>query len=52
MVIASTDFSDPDILLMVITSVLAGLLLLFAIAWLLSKRTPHMGPPTPDVASV
>lgn len=52
MVIASTDFSDPDILVMVMASVLIGLLLLFAIAWLLSKRTPHIGPPTPGVARV
>ena len=50
MVIASRDFNDPDILVMVTASVLIGLLLLFAIAWLLSRRTPHVGPPIPDVA--
>ena len=49
MVIASRDFNDPDILVMVTASVLAGLLLLFAIAWLLSRRTPHVGVPTPEV---
>jgi len=49
MVIASSDFNDPDILVMVTASVLAGLLLLFAIAWLLSRRTPHVGVPTPEV---
>ncbi len=50
MVIASRDFNDPDILVMVTASVLAGLLLLFAIAWFLSRRTPHIGVPTPDAA--
>jgi len=50
MVIASSDFNNPDILVMVTASVLVGLLLLFAIAWLLSKRTPHVGPPIPDAA--
>ncbi len=49
MVIASRDFNDPDILVMVTASVLAGLLLLFAIAWLLSRRAPHVGVPTPEV---
>jgi len=51
MVIASTDFTDPDILVMVTASVLVGLLVLFSIAWFLSKRTPHLGPPTPDIAA-
>lgn len=50
MVIASRDFTDPDILVMITASVLAGLILLFAIAWLLSRRTPHFGPPTPETA--
>jgi len=50
MVIASRDFNDPDILVMVTASVFVGLLLLFSIAWFLSKRTPHVGPPTPDIA--
>jgi len=52
MVIASRDFNDPDILVMVTASVLAGLLVLFAIAWLLSRRTPHVGVPTPEVTPV
>jgi predicted Na+-dependent transporter len=52
MVIASRDFNDPDILVMVTASVLAGLLLLFAIAWLLSRRTPHVGVPTPEAIPV
>ena len=51
MVIASRDFNDPDILVMVTASVFVGLLLLFSIAWFLSKRTPHVGPPTPDIAA-
>jgi hypothetical protein len=38
MVVASRDFGDPNILVMVTASVLAGLLVLFPIAWLLSKR--------------
>jgi bile acid:Na+ symporter, BASS family len=50
MVIASRDFTDPDILVMVTASVLAGLLVLFPIAWLLSRRTPHVGLPTPEAA--
>jgi hypothetical protein len=50
-VIASRDFNDPDILVMATASVLAGLLLLFAIAWLVSRRTPHVGVPTPEVTS-
>ena len=51
MVIASQDFTDPDILVMVTASVLAGLLVLFPIAWLLSRRAPHLGPPTPELAA-
>jgi len=50
MVIASRDFSNPDILVMITASVLAGLLVLFPIAWLLSRRTPHVGLPTPEPA--
>lgn len=50
MVIASRDFNDPDILVMVTASVLAGLFLLFTIAWLLSRREPHIGLPTPEAA--
>jgi BASS family bile acid:Na+ symporter len=49
MVIASRDFTEPDILVMITASVLVGLLLLFVIASLLSRRTPHIGPPTPEV---
>jgi bile acid:Na+ symporter, BASS family len=48
MVIASRDFTDPNILVMVTACALAGLLVLFPIAWLLSRRTPHVGLPTPD----
>jgi BASS family bile acid:Na+ symporter len=51
MVIASQDFTDPDILVMVTASVLAGLAVLFPIAWILSKRAPHLGPPTPEPPS-
>lgn len=47
MVIATRDFTNPDILVMITASVLAGLLVLFPIAWLLSHRAPHLGPPTP-----
>ena len=50
MVIASRDFKDPDILIMITACVLVGLLLLFAIAWLLSKRSPHIGLATPESA--
>jgi predicted Na+-dependent transporter len=52
MVIASRDFNDPDILVMVTASVLASLLLLFAIVRLLSRRTPHVGVPTPEAIPV
>jgi predicted Na+-dependent transporter len=48
MVIASSDFSDPDILLMVTACSLVGLLVLFPIALLLSPRAPHVGLPTPE----
>jgi BASS family bile acid:Na+ symporter len=50
MVIASRDFTDPDILVMITACVLAGLLVLFPIASLLSRRTPRVGPPTPEAA--
>jgi BASS family bile acid:Na+ symporter len=50
MVIASRDFTDPDVLIMVTACVLAGLLVLFPIAWLLGRRTPHIGLPTPEAA--
>ncbi len=50
MVIASRDFTDPDVLVMVTACVLAGLLVLFPIAWFLSTRTPHVGLPTAEAA--
>lgn len=50
MVVASRDFTNPDILVMVTASVLAGLLVLFPIAWLMSRRTPHIGVPTEEAA--
>jgi BASS family bile acid:Na+ symporter len=50
MVIASQDFADPDVLVMVTACSLAALFVLFPIAWLLSKRTPHVGLPTPEGA--
>jgi predicted Na+-dependent transporter len=46
MVIASRDFDDPDILLMVTACALLGLLVLFPIAALLSRHRPHLGLPT------
>ena len=48
MVIASRDFTDPDILVMVTASAFVGLLVLFPFAWLLGRRTPHVGLPTPE----
>jgi predicted Na+-dependent transporter len=50
MVIASRDFTDPNILVMVTACSLAGLLVLFPIAWILSRRTPQVGLPTPESA--
>jgi len=50
MVIASRDFTDRKVLVMVIACALAGLLVLFPIAWLLSRRTPHIGLPTASPA--
>jgi bile acid:Na+ symporter, BASS family len=50
MVIASRDFTDPDILVMVTACAFAGLLVLFPIAWLLSRRAPHLGVPTLETA--
>lgn len=46
MVVAARSFADPDILVMVTASSLLGLILLFPIAWLVSKREPRLGPPT------
>lgn len=51
MVIASQSFANPDVLVMVTASALAGLFVLFPIAWLLSRRAPHVGLPTPESAS-
>jgi predicted Na+-dependent transporter len=45
MVVASQSFSDPDILVMVTACSLVGLMVLFPIAWLASRRTPSFGPP-------
>ena len=50
LVLASRDFADRDVLVMVTACVLAGLLILFPIAWLLGRRTPHVGLPTPEGA--
>jgi len=46
MVVASRSFRDPDILVMVTASSIVGLIMLFPIAWLLSRRKPRVGPPT------
>lgn len=45
MVIASRDFADRNVLVMVTASALAGLLVLFVIAWLLGRRRPQVGIP-------
>ncbi len=50
MVIASRDFTDRNVLVMVTACALVGLLVLFPIAWLLSRRTPHIGLPTASPA--
>lgn len=50
MVLASQDFKDPDVLVMVTASVLAGLFVLFPIAWLLGRRTPRVGLATAEGA--
>jgi BASS family bile acid:Na+ symporter len=47
MVVASRSFADPDILVMVTASSLLGLVVLFPIAWLVSRREPRLGPPMP-----
>jgi hypothetical protein len=51
MVIASRDFTHPDVLLMVTACCLVGLFVLFPIAWVLSKRSPRVGLPTREVES-
>ena len=48
MVVAAQDFGDREILVMVTVCSLVGILVLFPIAWLLSRRAPHVGPPTPE----
>jgi BASS family bile acid:Na+ symporter len=48
MVLAARDFKDPDVLVMVTASTLAGLFVLFPIAWLLSRHAPHVGLPTAE----
>jgi bile acid:Na+ symporter, BASS family len=50
LVLASRDFSDPDVLVMVTACVLAGLLVLFPLAWLLGRKAPNVGLPTPEGA--
>jgi predicted Na+-dependent transporter len=50
MVLAARDFKDPDVLVMVTATTLAGLFVLFPIAWLLSKHAPHVGLPTTERA--
>lgn len=47
MVVASQDFSDPLILVMVTATSLVGIAVLFPIAWFLGRRAPELGPPTP-----
>ena len=49
MVVASRSFGDPDVLVMVTASSIVGLIVLFPIAWLLSRRKPRLGPPTKSV---
>lgn len=47
MVLAARDFKDPDALVMVTATTLAGLFVLFPIAWFMSRRNvPHVGLPT------
>jgi predicted Na+-dependent transporter len=50
MVLASQDFKDPDVLVMVTACTLAGLFVLFPIAWLLGRQPPHVGLPTAEGA--
>jgi BASS family bile acid:Na+ symporter len=50
LVLASRDFADRDVLVMVTACVLAGLLVLFPIAWLFGRRAPHIGLPTSEGA--
>jgi BASS family bile acid:Na+ symporter len=48
MVVASRSFADRDILVMVTASSLIGLVVLFPVAWLASRREPRLGPPMPE----
>jgi predicted Na+-dependent transporter len=50
MVLAARDFKDPDVLVMVTATTLAGMFVLFPIAWLLSRHAPHVGLPTAEGA--
>jgi BASS family bile acid:Na+ symporter len=50
LVLASRDFADRDVLVMVTACVLAGLLVLFPLAWIFSRRAPQVGLPTPEGA--
>jgi predicted Na+-dependent transporter len=50
LVIASRDFADPDVLVMVTACVVAGLVVLFPIAWLLGRQAPQVGLPTSEGA--
>src|SRR4051812_44908122 len=50
MVLAARDFKDPDVLVMVTATTLAGLFVLFPVAWLLSRQPPHVGLPTAEGA--
>jgi len=51
MVIASRDFEEPEVLVMVTTGAVVALLVLFSLAFALSRRTPHVGLPTSEAAS-
>jgi predicted Na+-dependent transporter len=50
LVLASRDFADPDVLVMVTACVLAGLFVLFPIAWLIGRQAPQVGLPTSEGA--
>ncbi|HWV39827.1 MAG TPA: bile acid:sodium symporter [Vulgatibacter sp.] len=45
MVVASQDFDDPGVLVMVTACVLTALAVLFPISWLLSRQRPRVGLP-------
>ncbi len=52
MVIASRDFTNPEALVMITASFLAGLIVLFPISWFLSRRAPRVGLPTSKAAPI